>query len=67
MCDIQCVCVFAGAYPGFEKGGCLRRVVVSIYRAQSARDFFSRPRPLIAHAPVNVVIIVSRCGRPCPV
>ena len=30
-----------------------------------ARDFFSRPRPLIAHARVHVVIIVSRCGR-CP-
>ena len=29
-----------GAYPGFEKGGCLRTVVVSIYRAQSARNFF---------------------------
>ena len=30
-----------GAYPGFEKGGCLRTVVVSIYRA---RFFFRTAR-----------------------
>ena len=42
----------AGAYPGFEKVGCLHTVVVIIYRAQSTRDFFSQPRPLIAHARV---------------
>ena len=31
---------YAGAYPGFEKGGCLRTIVVSVYRAQIARQFF---------------------------